>query len=126
MQLPLTLTFRNLPHSAAIEAAVRRHIDKLEHFGQITGCTVVVEKPHRHRHTGKPYVIHVRLLVPGAVLAVSRDTVQPNYEDPYVALHHAFDAARRRLEDHVRLRRGDVKTHRPRRAGAARRSAAKA
>jgi len=58
--------------------------------------------------------------------AVSRDTVQPNYEDPYVALHHAFDAARRRLDDHVRLRRGDVKAHRPRRARASRRRATRA
>jgi hypothetical protein len=34
-------------------------------------------------------------------------------EDVYVALRNAFDAAKRQLEDYVRLLRGDVKTHEP-------------
>jgi cold shock CspA family protein len=33
------------------------------------------------------------------------------HEDVYVAIRDAFDAAVRRLEDHVRERRGKVKTH---------------
>jgi hypothetical protein len=31
--------------------------------------------------------------------------------DAYIAVHRAFDAARRRLEDFAREQRGAVKTH---------------
>jgi hypothetical protein len=33
------------------------------------------------------------------------------HEDAHVAVRDAFDIARRQLEDHVRVARGDVKTH---------------
>ncbi len=34
-----------------------------------------------------------------------------SHEDVYVAVRDAFNAAARRLEDHARRMRGDVKTH---------------
>jgi cold shock CspA family protein len=33
------------------------------------------------------------------------------HEDPYVAVRDAFDAARRQVEDYVRKRRGETKSH---------------
>jgi hypothetical protein len=45
--------------------------------------------------------------VPGAEIAIDHQ----KHEDARVAVRHAFDAAQRRLEDEVRVQRGDVKLH---------------
>ena len=49
----------------------------------------------------------------GAVFLLKGLWAHEHDEDLQIALHEAFDAARRKLEDHVRVQRGDVKTHRP-------------
>jgi len=108
MQLPLQITFRDIPHSPAIEARIRKKAEKLEScYERIMGCRVVVETPQRHKHQGKLYQVRIDLTVPGAELVVNHNL----NEDVYVALRDAFDAARRQLEDYARHQRGDVKTH---------------
>jgi ribosomal subunit interface protein len=108
MQLPLQITFRGIGHSASIEAAIRERAAKLEHyFDRIVSCRVVVEQPAQHKRHGKPFTVHVDIKVPGGEIAVTHD----HDEDLQIALHQAFDAARRKLEDHVRVQRGDVKRH---------------
>ena len=108
MQLPVQITYRGMPSSAAIEDAVRDRVAKLEQFHpRIMSCRVVVEQPGKHKRQGKEFVVHVDLKVPGGEIAVNRD----HHEDVYVALRDAFDAARRKLEDTAREKRGDVKHH---------------
>jgi ribosomal subunit interface protein len=108
MQVPLQITFHGLPHSDAIEARIREKAAKLEGFhGRITSCRVVVEERHRHSHQGKAFTVRVDLRVPGNDIVVDRS----HHEDVYVALRDAFEAAARQLEDQVRVRRGEVKTH---------------
>ncbi|HEX9182976.1 MAG TPA: HPF/RaiA family ribosome-associated protein [Burkholderiales bacterium] len=108
MQLPVQITYRGMPSSAAIEEAVRDRVAKLEQFhSRIMSCRVVIEQPGRHKRQGKEFVVHVDLKVPGGEIAVNRD----HDEDVYVALRDAFDAARRKLEDYAREKRGDVKHH---------------
>ncbi|MEW6354013.1 MAG: HPF/RaiA family ribosome-associated protein [Pseudomonadota bacterium] len=108
MQLPLQITFRDIPHSPAIEARIRKKAEKLEsYYERIMGCRVVVETPQRHKHQGKLYQVRIDLTVPGAELVVNHNL----NEDVYVALRDAFDAARRQLEDYARHQRGDIKTH---------------
>jgi hypothetical protein len=51
--------------------------------------------------------VRVHVTLPGHELTVDR--VQ--HEDAYVALRDAFDGMRRRIEDQVRVTRGDVKQH---------------
>jgi cold shock CspA family protein len=51
--------------------------------------------------------VKVDLRVPGREIVASAD----HGEDVYVALRDAFDAAKRQLEETVRVRRGDVKAH---------------
>jgi ribosomal subunit interface protein len=114
MQLPVQITYRGMPSSAAIEDAVRDRIAKLEQFhARIMSCRVVIEQPGKHKRQGKEYVVHVDLKVPGGEIAVNRD----HDEDVYVALRDAFDAARRKLEDTAREMRGDVKHHELRQSG---------
>jgi ribosomal subunit interface protein len=108
MQLPVQITYRGMPSSAAIEDAVRDRVAKLEQFhSRIMSCRVVIEQPGKHKRQGKEFVVHVDLKVPGGEIAVNRD----HHEDVYVALRDAFDAARRKLEDYAREKRGDVKHH---------------
>ncbi len=111
--MPLTITWREVEPSAAIEAAIREHVTKLEAFhAHIVGCRVVVEPPQGHHHKGNLYRIHIDIRVPGREIVVTRDpTAHQAHQDFYVAMRDAFDAARRQLQDYARQRRGDVKHH---------------
>ena len=113
MEMPVKVTFRNMEHSAAIEADVLKRAAKLESFFDgIIGCRVVIEEPHRSHRQGK--LVHVRIdtTVPGKELVVNREPAEHHaHEDAYVAVRDAFRAMKRQLEDHARLLRGDTKLH---------------
>ena len=113
MQLPLQVTYRDLAPSQAVTAKIRGKADKLERFyDRITGCRVVVEAPHAHRHKGRIFHVRIALTVPDGELVVSRDHHdRPDHTDLYVAIRDAFDAAGRKLKAYARRRRGDVKSH---------------
>jgi ribosomal subunit interface protein len=107
MQKPLQITARDVSLSEAAEDDIRAKAENLDtYYDRIISCRVVVEGPRRHHRQG-PYAVRVDLTVPGAELVVDRQTDV----DLYVAIRDAFDAARRRLEDHARRQRGDVKVH---------------
>jgi len=87
---------------------------KLEQFcDHIIGCRVAVEAEHHHQHQGNLYKIRIDLSVPHKQIVVSRDHHdKQSHEDIYVALRDAFEAAKRQLEEHMRIQRGEVKNHR--------------
>lgn len=113
MQIPLEIEFRNMERSPALEARVRKLATLLEKFdAQIIRCHVTVEAPHRHHRQGNLFDVNLRITVPGQEIAVQHAHEDDHaHEDPYVALRDTFRAARRRLQDYARERRGDVKTH---------------
>jgi ribosomal subunit interface protein len=115
MQLPLQVQFRNMEPSAQVEAKIRERVEQLERlYPRIMSCRVVVEAHHRHHHQGNLYHARVDLKVPDAEIVASRDPKEHHaHEDVYVAVRDAFDAVARRLEDHARRQRGDVKSHEP-------------
>ena len=108
MQIEPTISFRNLDHSAAVEQAIHERIDELEQFHpRLIGCRVVVDGPHRDKHKGKIYEVHIDLSVPGKDIVVTREAgLNHAHEDIYVAIRDSFDAARRLLEDQVRKTSG--------------------
>jgi cold shock CspA family protein/ribosome-associated translation inhibitor RaiA len=136
---PLQITFRNMPHSPAIEETIREKAAKLDfYYDRIMGCHVVVEAPHRHHHKGKAYQVRIDLTVPGGKLVINRapkrlsaarlrelelagkdltESHEPSkhaaHEDVYVAIRDAFNSAGRKLQDYARKRRGKVKVHEP-------------
>ncbi len=119
MVIPVQVTFRNMSTSRALEAAVHKRAAKLERFHpRILGCRVAVEAA-RHRHMrGNVFHVRVDVIVAHGELVASSDTTAPTpHENAYMALRDAFDEVRRRLEDHARRIRGDVKAHSIRRAG---------
>ena len=110
MQHPVQITFHGMGNSATLEALIRERADKLERFHPgIISCRAVVEESARHKQQGKEFVVRLDIRVPGAEIAVNRD----HSEDAFVAVRDAFDAARRKLEDHARRRRGAVKARAP-------------
>lgn len=113
MELEPEITFRNLPHSDALEENIRQRISKLDqYFEHIMSCSVVVEAGHKHHHKGNLYHVRIALTVPGKELVVSRNPKKHQaHEDPYVTVRDAFNAAQRQLEDYARKIRNDVKTH---------------
>lgn len=115
MQMPLRITFREMPVSPAVEARVRERAAALERFhARITSCHVVIEAHHRHQQQGRLFHVTVHVVVPEGEVVITRDPAAHHaHEDVYVAVRDAFDAAERRLQDRVRRLRADVKRHEP-------------
>jgi len=111
MRLPLEIRFHNLDRSPAVETAVREAAAKLEQFAaSIMSCRVTVEGPHKRHQQGNLFAVHVDVRYAGGEVVASREpSAHQSHEDVYVALRDAFRAARRQLQDRVRVRRGDVK-----------------
>lgn len=108
MQTPLQITFRDIQQSDALEARIREKAEKLEEFHpDIISCRVVVEERDRHKNQGKEFCVRLDLHVPQHEIAINRD----HHEDVYVAVRDAFNAAKRKIEELARVRRGKVKAH---------------
>lgn len=115
MELPLQITFDNMPRSDAVTAKVRERAAKLEKYcDSIVGCRVIVEAPHHHHAAGNHFAVRVEVSVPGEKLVARREPdAHHSYTDVYVAIRDTFDSMRRLLEDYARRRRGEVKAHEP-------------
>ena len=101
--------FLDMPRSEAVEARIQGRVDQLSRFcADILKCEVWVASPHGHHRKGELYGVRVRLTVPGEEIDID---MQPEAADVYVAIRQAFAAARRKLEDYERRRRGEVKAH---------------
>lgn len=102
MPRPL-ITFRGIPRSEALEGLVREKAEKLATlYDKIDKFTVVIEEPHRHHNQGNHFVARVTVHVPGDEIVAARDAPKGENEDAFFAVTHAFEAARRQLEDWLR------------------------
>lgn len=113
MSIPVEITFRGMSPSLAVEAAVERWMGRLEHVDdQIQRCSVWIELPHRHQRRGARFDVRIVLAIPGREITVAQDPGRSeSHDDVYLAIADAFLAARRQLQDHAQIRRGNVKTH---------------
>ena len=114
MQVPLQITFRNMDSSEALEAEIRKRIDKLaKKHEMLVSCRVVVEAPPQHRRKGGLYKIRIDMTCPEGKVAVNREPPVEHHahEDVYVALRDAVDAAERQLVSFTARRKGHVKVH---------------
>ena len=108
MRTPLQINFRGMDVSPALEALIREKTAKLEQFHpNVTGCRVVVDKPHHHKAQGEHFIVSLDVSVPGSNIVANHS----HHEDVHVALRDAFLAARRQLEENARKLRGEVKSH---------------
>ncbi len=107
MRLPLQVTFKNVPPSAALESHIVEKAEKLNRFSErIMSCRVVVDSTQRRHHQGKLFGIRVDVTVPRKELVTSAES-----EDVYIAIRDAFDSAYRVVEEKRRRERGVVKSH---------------
>jgi len=133
MTLPLQITFKNMESSAEVEDWILEEAYKLETFyHRIMGCRVTVQTPHRHHKKGTHYNVRIDLTVPGGELVIKREPtlrtrlrqlgesqlkkesdVGGPKKNLHLAIHDAFRAAARRLQDYARRRNGHVKSHEP-------------
>jgi len=114
MKRPIQITFRDMSREPTLERLVVRKVTGLERYCQrITGCRILVAAPHRRHRNGRQYQVRVDLTIPGSQLVVRRDAAHNGrHESVRVAIHDAFDAARRILLDVARRRRAAGKRHR--------------
>lgn len=115
MRQPLQIRFHHMQPSEALEARIRRRVHALERLqADIISCQVAVAQEHRHQQQGNLFSVRVNLTVPGREIVVNHVPADDRAcEDAYVAIRNAFDAARRLLEEYLRVRRGDVKRREP-------------
>jgi ribosome-associated translation inhibitor RaiA len=101
MQSPLRITFRHMLPPEAIEARTRELVARLERVHQnILGCHVTLDTPAAHRNKGAPFEIKIDIDLPGKTVHVdSARTRHPEDANAYNALHHAFETARRLLDE---------------------------
>ena len=106
--IPLQITFDGLAQSEPIETEIRERVAWLEqYYPRITGCRVLIKVPHRHQRVGRPFHILVDISVPGGAPIVVSHHPPPldAPQDVDIAIHQAFDAARRQLQDFAREQR---------------------
>jgi cold shock CspA family protein len=107
MRLPLEIVIRNVVLSAPLRAEIEERAGKLDQFyDRIMRCRVTAEGPGRHHRKGF-FTLRLDITVPGKKIVVARQAG----EEPREAIREAFDAAGRRIEDHIRRARHFVKTH---------------
>lgn len=124
MILSIQVTFRNMTAIADVRKTIESRIQKLESVCKpILSCRVTVEAPANHHRKGDPF--HVRIdttLTDGRIVIKHSEAMYTGKRDSdttserkclMLAVRGAFSAARRKLQDHARLRRADVKTHEP-------------
>ncbi|MEY4672457.1 MAG: hypothetical protein RL148_241 [Planctomycetota bacterium] len=113
MKVPLTVSFDGCDVSEAVREICWKEAEKLEHYcDHITSCHVTFLKPHRHHRQGNHYDARVRLALPGKELVISnRPSEHADTEDPRKLVREVFDEARRQLQDHLDVKRGNVKRH---------------
>lgn len=102
------ITYRGMAHSAAMDARIASYAAKLEDYHpKITRCHVIVDERDRKKSKGNHFEVRIDIHVPGREIVAS----QKEHEDPYVAMHEAFEVVYRKLEEDIQKKRGEVKRH---------------
>ena len=100
MQPTITLSFRHVEHSGALEDRARKLGARLERFsGRIMQCHMALEGPGGDHDGGPGYLVKIDLTVPGAQIhADSLHVDGAGHKDIYLALRDAFNSAKRQLQ----------------------------
>ena len=114
MILPLQIEFHNTRPVEDVETRVRQEFAELEKFySQLVSCWVEVEVPE-HERRGSVSKVRIDLGVPArhampqaepARQEAEHVEVKAQRKDPSMAVHAAFNIARRRLEEFTGVHR---------------------
>lgn len=124
METNIAINWHNMGSSAAVEADVRKRYKKLLYCtNDITAARISIDQPHHPSHKPHAFRVLLELQIPGTSIISQQPTsdhgdVEKSL-DVYALIHRAFDAARRQLLDHNRLRQGQSLRHKAARLGEA-------
>lgn len=117
VSMPVEIVFRDMVPLPSLEDDIRRRAAKLRQWApDLMDCRVVVEAQANRHRTGHVYTVRVDVHLPGQEIVAGDHHAD---EEIARAVRGAFDAIGRRLEDHERRLRGQVKQHVQRPAGEA-------
>lgn len=107
MAYPVEITFRNMPASEFLAAALRRRARALErYYPRIVACRVALEAQARRHRKGRIINVRIGVAIPSGEIVVERaPSGRLTHSDVRLAIGDAFAAARRQLQDAVRRRR---------------------
>src|SRR5262245_3158992 len=114
MQVPLTMTFRNVTKSTSLEALIRKQATKLERVcSHLVSCRISVEKPQSHQKSGSSFRVRLDVTVPPEhELVAVRDAGEGDLHQRLpTVVRQAFDATQRQLKKLTERQRGKVKSH---------------
>jgi ribosome-associated translation inhibitor RaiA len=96
----VTLLFRHIERSGALEDRARKLGARLERFSErIMRCHMTLEGPGNGRDGGAGYLVKIDLTVPSAQIhADSLHVDGAGHKDVYLALRDAFNSAKRQLQ----------------------------
>ncbi len=114
MNVPVIISFRNMPKPPYLEELIREKSRKLEEFcDYVSSCRVSIEKVNVYQSKGRPYRIRLDITIPpGHEIVVNRD---PNRGDPHISLESdirdAFEAAYRQVRELKERQNRHIKSH---------------
>lgn len=131
VSFPMQIAYRNVEVSPAVDAWIRSQTEKLGTFHErIIRCRVAVELAHQHLRHGNRYQVRVLLSVPGGQLTaqslstpidpekfleagekLKKHEIGVPQRELRRSVAEALRSAGRRLQDHARRRRREVKRH---------------
>lgn len=114
MQIPLEVTFGDIPQSQWLEDYIRERADHLDRLcSNMISCRVVVERAQHNHNTGNPFRTRIEVTLPPKKKLVADK--QGTVGDPHVQLRpvvrKAFEAMEKRIRKETARRNGDVKHH---------------
>jgi cold shock CspA family protein len=109
----LEVSFREVDKNEGLEELIRKKAAKLDQAcGELMSCRIAVEKAQQRVHQGNPFRVRIDMTVPGHEFVVVRDSGEGEKHAPLSkVISDAFSAARRKLREHVRKDKKEVKTH---------------
>jgi ribosome-associated translation inhibitor RaiA len=116
MQATVEVVFDHLDASEALRERIHEEVEALEKvFGRFTSCRVVVATPPGQKHKPGPFTARLQINLPGGKQVIIDGAHSPEkaHDDPQVAVHHAFLAAKRQMKGAVDKMQGKVKNHEP-------------
>lgn len=111
--IPTNVSFRQMEVSDAVRDEIIGRFEEISKvYEGVLCCDAVVSLPHKHRSRGKiPHVL-LKVKVPGNMLVVDREPeMDITHKDIYVVVADAFHSMKHKLEEHARIRHGEVKAH---------------
>lgn len=111
--IPTNISFRQMDVSETLRDDIASRFEEISKIYEgVIACDAVVSLPHKHRTRGKIIHVLLKVKVPGTVLVVDREPEKDTtHKDAYVVIADAFHALKHKLEEHARIRHGEVKQH---------------